>query len=172
MQSSTESRQPMRQPAEKSARRRRAILIAILALYALVGWLRLRESLLFWDYLLALDFRPRPLYLALSGGILGLLFSLAAIFYVFRVWFAPRFSRWLGFVFLAWFWTDRVWLSTREAFFNQLEIGVLIILFTLFWCLILIRKRDFFKKRKTGQEDHGEQTGTGSQILPARPEGS
>lgn len=149
---------------KKSGRARKNLLTALLSLYALMGWLRLVGTLRLWDYLEKFILWPRPLYLAVSGGLIGFLFSLAIILFLAQRKLAPRFSRVLALLFLIWFWVDRIWLSTRAAFFVQLEASLLITLTTLFWAFGLIKKKDFSNK-KVLQEADGQQTGTGSQIL-------
>jgi len=131
------------QQAVKRKRRRKFILIGILATYALMGWLRLRGALLYRDYFDSINLQPSPSYLAISGGVIGFLLSLAIILHVLKTRIGSRFSRWLAGIFLVWFWIDRIWLSTREAFYNQLEVSLLITAATLFWALILIRKKDW-----------------------------
>ena len=165
MRFSPEIRTTTKQASKKSTKKHRIFLIGIFTLYALIGWLRLHESLTYWHYLLELNFWPRPLYLTITGGLIGLFFSLADFMYLFKIRFAPQYSRYLSILFLVWFWVDRIWFSTREAFFNQLEVSVIITLVTLFWSFILIRKKDFYRKNNQ-QEENGKQTGTGSQILP------
>jgi hypothetical protein len=143
---------------------RRTILIGMLGFYALIGWLRLRGALTFQDYFTTLNIWPRPIYLAISGGMIGVTFTLAVFFLFFNWRYAYKYARWLAVVFLLWFWADRIWLSVREAFFNQLEVGLLITLVTLFWAFILIGRNDLHEKPKE-LEENGEQTGTGSEIL-------
>jgi hypothetical protein len=161
---------PMIQREESSSRSnkwwhwRRTILIGMLGIYALMGWLRLCGALTFQDYFTTLNIWPRPIYLAISGGMIGVTFSLAVFFLLFNRRYAYKYARWLAVVFLLWFWADRIWLSVREAFFNQLEIGLLITLVTLIWAFTLIRRNDLHEKPKELEED-GEQTGTGSQVL-------
>lgn len=174
--------------SRKRGRWRRFVLISLLGIYALMGWLRLHGALTYRDYFTALNIWPRPVYFAISGGMIGFTFTLAVITLFLKWCFAAIYTRWLAVAFLLWFWVDRIWLSVREAFFNQLEIGVLITLATLFWAFILIRRKDLQQKSNTRtddglippqsgdihpmlmhgakEEENGEQIGTGSQILP------
>lgn len=150
--------------SNKRGRWRRTILIALLGIYALMGLLRLRGALTFQDYFITLNIWPRPIYLAITGGMIGFAFTLAVFLLLFNWRYAYKYARWLAVVFLLWFWADRIWLSMREAFFNQLEIGLLITLVTFIWAFTLIRRNDLHEKPKELEED-GEQTGTGSQVL-------
>jgi len=129
-----------------------------------MGWLRLHGALTFQDYFTTLNIWPRPIYLAISGGMIGVSFTLAVLLILFNCRYANKYARWLAIVFLMWFWVDRIWLSVREAFYNQLEIGLLITLGTIFWAFILVRRKDLHQKPKE-TEKNGEQTGTGSQVL-------
>jgi hypothetical protein len=147
--------------ANKNGLWRRIILLCLLPVYAVIGWLRLFEALRYWDYLFELNIWPRPLYFAITGAALGAGFTLAWIFLLLKLRFNGFFNRILGGVFLLWFWTDRIWFSIREAFFNQLFIGLFITAITLIWIFLLIRKSDLPRKEPPIEP----QTGTGSQIL-------
>lgn len=150
----------------KRNRRRKILLIGFLAAYALMGWLRLRGALIYQDFFDSINLRPSPVYLAISGGAIGFLFSLAIILLVFKTQIGSRFSRWLADVFLIWFWVDRIWLSTREAFFNRLEISLLVTAATLFWAFVLIRKNDMVSKL-TSPTIHNESLPVLNSEIPA-----
>jgi len=143
---------------------RKRILIAMPAAYAFVGWLRLHGALTYREYFTTLNLWPRPIYLAITGGMIGITFSAVVLLWLFHWRYAALFTRWLAAAFLLWFWIDRIWLSVQEAFFHQLETGLLVTLATILWAFILIRRKDLNQKPKE-REKHGEQTGTGSQIL-------
>ena len=121
-------------------------MLCLLPIYALIGWLRLYESLNYRDYLIELNIWPRPLYFAVTGGLLGIGFTLAWVFLLLKFKASARYNRILGMIFLIWFWADRIWLSLREAFFDQLFVGFLISAVTLSWMFLLIHKTDFKKK--------------------------
>jgi hypothetical protein len=133
---------------KKSGAWRRIFLLCLLPVYALVGWLRLYESINYWGYLIELNIWPRPLYFAVTGGLLGLGFTLGWFFLLLKFQASARYNRTLGVIFLVWFWADRIWLSLREAFFNQLFIAFFITTLTLCWMFLLIRKTDFKQKVK------------------------
>ncbi len=130
---------------------RRIILLFLLPIYALIGWLRLHESLDYWNYLIELNIWPRPLYFAITGGLLGLGFTLAWIFLLLKFKTSARYNRILGFIFIFWFWADRIWLSLREAFFNQLFSAFFITAVTLGWMFLLINKTDFRQKVRSDE---------------------
>jgi hypothetical protein len=133
---------------KKSGAWRRFFLLCLLPIYALIGWLRLHESLNYWDYLIELNIWPRPLYFAVTGGFLGLGFTLAWVFLLLKLKTSALYNRFLGGIFLIWFWADRIWLSLREAFFNQLFTAFFITAVTLGWMFLLIHKADFKQKVK------------------------
>lgn len=112
----------------------------LLAFYALVGWLRLQQALFFWNYLLELGLRPHPVYLAVSGGLIGVGYSLALIFYVFRTKFTSQFIRVLGISLIIWIWIDRIWIGIQETFINLLPVTILITACTISIDILLISK--------------------------------
>jgi hypothetical protein len=130
----------------KIGRWRRIISLCLLPGYALIGWLRLAEALHNWDYLLDINIWPRPLYFAISGALIGAGFTAAWVILLLKLKFSGRFSRFLGSIFLVWFWVDRIWLSLRDAFFNQLFVAFLITSITLIWMFLLTQKTDFQRK--------------------------
>ncbi len=134
--------------SKKSGAWRRILLLCLLPIYALIGWLRLHEAINYWDYLIELNIWPRPLYFAVTGGLLGLGFTLGWILLLLKFKASARYNRTLGVIFLIWFWADRIWLSLREAFYNQLFIAFLITAITLGWMFLLIHKADFKQKVK------------------------
>lgn len=157
-----DNQQPEEKPhGSKWGKRRKALAAALLVIYAAMGWMRLNASLEYRNYLLELNLFPPPIYSAVTGGLIGLLFTLAFILLIFSVKAAPLLVRYLGILFLIWFWSDRIWFSTREAFFSQLFISLMITFATLVWSFILIQKKDFPRKQ-AAQEDNGQQAGTGS----------
>jgi hypothetical protein len=130
----------------KIGRWRRIISLCLLPGYALIGWLRLAEALHNWDYLLDLNIWPRPLYFAISGALIGAGFTAVWAILLLKLRFSVRFSRFHGGIFLVWFWVDRIWLSLRDAFFNQLFVAFLITAITLIWMFLLTQKTDFQRK--------------------------
>jgi membrane glycosyltransferase len=146
---------------KKSGGWRRIILLCLLPLYALIGWLRFHEALNYWGYLTELNVWPRPLYFAITGAVLGAGFTLGWVFLLLKLKASTIYNRLLGLVFLLWFWVDRIWLSLRAAFFNQLLVAFFITAITLGWLFLLIQKTDLPRKDKPNEP----QSGTGSQIL-------
>ena len=107
---------------KKRARRRYWISAFFLTLYALVGWLRLYQTLLYWYYFLELGLWPHPIYLAVSGGAIGIGYSLALIFHLARFKHTARYIRFLGILLIVWVWIDRIWIGMRDSFIFLLPI--------------------------------------------------
>ena len=132
----------------KRARRRYRISAFFLMLYALIGWLRLQQTLLYWFYFLKLGLWPHPLYLAVSGGLLGIGYSLALIFHLSLLKYTARYIRFLGILLIIWIWIDRIWIGMRDAFISLLPATILITGCTIGLDLFLIRKIEYKKKSK------------------------
>jgi len=131
---------------KKRARRRYWISAFFLFLYALVGWLRLQQALLFWYYFLELDLWPHPLYFAVSGGVIGAGYSLALIFHFVRFKYTAQIIRVLGILLIIWIWVDRIWIGIRDAFTSLLPITIIITGCTLGLDLLFIRRIEYIKK--------------------------
>jgi len=129
-----------KEPHPSQPRNWRYFLAAVvLIIYTLVGWLRLYNSLRFWNYLQGLGLRPSPLYLALSGGLMGTAFSTAFILCVLRKKSCGLFSRLICALFLLWLWLDGICLSDRETFLYELPVTILLTVATLVLMFFLIR---------------------------------
>jgi len=142
--------------SEKTAVRRRnvrrAATLFCLFWYALLGGLRFYETLKYQSYLVGLNVWPRPLYIQLSGLLIGLGFSLALFFVVFKLRCTPLYIRALGSLFLAWLWFDVIWLGTREAFNYNLPVTGLISAATLLVMFALVKPYDYFREGKDGNQ--------------------
>jgi len=133
---------------KKRARRRYWISAFFLIMYALVGWLRLQQTLLYWYYFLELGLWPHPLYLAVSGGLIGIGYSLALIFHLTRFKYTARSVRFLGILLIIWIWIDRIWIGMRDTFISLLSVTILITGCTIGLDLLLVRKIEYTKKNK------------------------
>jgi ABC-type Fe3+-siderophore transport system permease subunit len=92
-----------------------------------------------------------PMYILLSGVAIGLSFSLAIAFILFKTRFTSQYIHWLSGIFIAWLWFDHIWLGTREAFNNQVLVMAIISLATLLVTTLLVRKEDYEE-----ESDHGQ----------------
>jgi len=133
---------------KKRARRRYWISAFLLMLYALVGWLRLQQTLLYWYYFLELELWPHPLYLAVSGAVLGIGYSLALILHFTRFNYTAGYIRFLGILLIIWIWIDRIWIGIRDTFISLLPITIIITGCTIGLDLFLVRKIEYKKKNK------------------------
>lgn len=149
---------------KKRARRRYWISAFFLMMYALVGWLRLQQTFLYWYYFLELDLWPHPLYLAVSGGAIGIGYSLALIFHLARFKYTARYIRFLGVLLIIWIWIDRIWIGMRDSFISLLPITIIITGCTIGLDLLFVRKTEYIKKSK----QHAWKNRKGSKILYPR----
>jgi len=131
---------------KKRARRRYWISAFFLSLYALVGWMRLQQTLLYWYYFLELGLWPHPLYFAVSGGMIGSGYSLALIFHFTHFKYTARFIHLLGILLIIWIWVDRIWIGIRDTFNSLLPITIIVTGCTLGLDLLLVRKIEYMKK--------------------------
>ncbi|MCD6576931.1 MAG: hypothetical protein J7K66_02830 [Anaerolineaceae bacterium] len=130
---------------KKRARRRYWISAFLLMLYALVGWLRLQQTLLYWYYFLKLGLWPHPFYLAVSGGAIGFGYTLALVFHLVRFKYTAYYIHFLGILLVLWIWLDRIWIARRDSFISLLPITVIITCCTIGLDLLLIRKIKYKK---------------------------
>ena len=91
--------------------------LAAAAFIALACWLRLSEALRNFSYLRGIGLYPDPRYLAISGGMRGLLFTAAFVFILIRSTAAPLITRLICALYVGWLWSDRIWIGRREAFY-------------------------------------------------------
>lgn len=146
-----ESKQNQSEGRKQKARGRwrRITALSIAFLYALMGWVRLRESLRYFLYLQSIQLYPGPLYLAVSGGAAGAVFTAAFFLILFRSRIAPVYVRIISLVYIAWWWADRIWLGRPEAFERQVFLSTLVTLVTLLFAFILVRRKDIPEERMT-----------------------
>ncbi len=132
---------------------RRILAILCLAPYALLGWLRFSQGLAYREYLTELALWPGPQYIIFSGLAIGVSFSLLMLVLLLRARFVPLLARMLCMLFLGWLWADHIWLGTREAFYYQLVVNILISAATLLIAFVLVRGRDYQRFYSEGAND-------------------
>jgi hypothetical protein len=72
---------------------KRTFLLLILIGISIFGWLRFSGVIQIYDYLLQIGFSPHPIYFALSGSLIGILFLIAAIVTAMKLWWASKYVR-------------------------------------------------------------------------------
>ena len=128
----------------KRWRKRRWILSLVSAAFiALTGWLRCSGALRNFNYLREIRLFPGPSYIAISGGVRGILFTVVFVLLLVRARYALLFTRSSATAYLLWMWVDRIFLGTREAFHFYLASTLLISAFMLFFAFVLIQPRDY-----------------------------
>lgn len=129
MASSTNSR------FENSARRLvHGLALAFWLALALLGGLRLWQSLALKSWLAEIGVAPGPLYLAWTGAAQMLVSLLALALYFSRWRRAGLAIRLLAAVWVLAFWIDRIWIAVSPAArVNDVFVAV----FLAFWLLIL-----------------------------------
>ncbi len=120
---------------EKFARRLvHGLAIAFWLALALLGGLRLLQSLKLKTWLVEIGVNPGPLYLAITGAaqLLAALLALAVLFSHWRR--AGLVIRLLAALWMLAFWIDRIWIAVSPAArVNDVFVAV----FMAFWLLIL-----------------------------------
>jgi hypothetical protein len=136
-----------------SCRPRRSFELWVLALVllasALAGFLRLQAALYSWDVLIQIGMKPGPLYPALSGAAWGLVSLAAAVGLIFRLGWAPIFTRFGAAGMALAYWVDRLFLTrSLDAQINApfAAGATALLVFYAFGVLSLERQKQYFKK--------------------------
>jgi len=134
--------------ADNPRKTRRIYLLttAILVIPAAAGWMRFQQALRHWYYLIDLNVWPRPIYFAVSGGLIGIGYSLALIFHFLKLRFTEVYLRILGITLILWLWVDRIFVGIRESFRLLLPVTILITLFVISFDVFLFRKNSYLTK--------------------------
>ncbi len=82
---------------------------------SLSGWLRLEQSLTRWDDLSQAGLQSGPLYLAITGALVGLAGLVAGIALWRRSRWAPRLTLAVVVGWIIWLWVDRLWIARSPA---------------------------------------------------------
>jgi hypothetical protein len=110
---------------------RRALVLLILLSISLLGWLRMVEAIHLYSYLLDIGLSIHPIYLILSGGLIGLLFLVASIFIILRRNHSIVLARISALVWGGLYLFENLILSQSVNFFNLLITIILILLIFL-----------------------------------------
>ncbi len=110
------------------------LTIAFWSVLALLGGLRVWQSLALQDYLVEVGVQPGPLYLTLSGAAQTLVAGLALAAFLSRWRRGGLVMRLLAALWVLGFWIDRLWVASSPAVrVNDAFVAV----FLAAWLLIL-----------------------------------
>ena len=110
------------------------LTIAFWSVLALLGGLRVWQSLALQDYLVEVGVQPGPLYLTLSGAAQTLVAGLALAAFLSRWRRGGLAVRLLAALWVLGFWIDRIWVASSPAVrVNDAFVAV----FLAAWLLIL-----------------------------------
>lgn len=87
------------------------LLAFSLLILAMLGWMRVFESIVRWQEFIAIGMQPGPWYTAFSGLLTGGLALIASIGIWLRARWAPAFTRGFVLIWLAWLWFDRFFIA-------------------------------------------------------------
>ena len=118
----------------------RWITAGVLVVISMVGWMRFQQALRHWYYLIDLNLIPAPIYLAVSGGLIGIAFGVGLIFHLAGNPFTPVYLRLITATLVIWLWIDRIFVGVRNAFLLLLAGTIFISL-----CLIIFDQYLFSK---------------------------
>lgn len=114
------------------------VLVFLFFLASVLGWMRMRQALVYSSVLTRLEISVPPLYLAVSGAVFGIAMLAAGAW----LWLGLHGYRLLvGSVvglFCAWFWIDRLLLTRNPAAHtNNTFILVVTVFFLVFTVAVL-----------------------------------
>lgn len=111
----------MSMPADLLKVKKRPFLFKLLSLIllsmALFGWLRFGQSIYQWQYLLELQIKPAPLYILLSGLLIGTSMTIGLIAFWFHLSWAQRFVQISVAAVTTLWWLDYLLLTRNQAAF-------------------------------------------------------
>ena len=115
------------------------LLIIGFGLLSLGGWQRLAVSLSSWYWLTSAGVMPGPAYLAVSGGLWGLIGFLGLVWFMLRA----RAYRWVilaaALVYAATYWLDRLLISRADGLGANLVFAIAATLLGLLYTALVLR---------------------------------
>ena len=117
-----------------------------LIVIATIGWMRFQQALRHWYYLIDLAVWPPPIYFAVSGGMMGILFGLGLIFHLTQQTFTALYVRIISVLLIVWVWTDRIFL-TNQDYLKQLLAGTIFITACTLGFNLLFFKIGFYSQK-------------------------
>lgn len=112
----------------------------VMIFIATIGWMRFQQALRHWYYLINLGVWPPPLYQAVSGGLIGISFSLGLIFHILKRPFTISYLRVINALLFVWLWIDRIFIAIRDYFLLRLAGTISISVCLLCVDILLYRK--------------------------------
>ena len=107
------------------------LLSLLLFIFALMGWLRFSQSIYQWQYLVMYQVKPGPLYILISGLLIGISMSIGLIaFWLRKLWSKKFLQITIAIIFIGW-WLDYLILTRNPAAFTNLPfrlVGSLVVL--------------------------------------------
>lgn len=95
------------------------LLSLILLFMAAYGWLRFGQSIYQWQYLLEFGVQPAPLYILLSGLIIGIGLTIALVAYWFHFAWAQRYVQISAGAAALYWWLDYLLLTSNQTAFSN-----------------------------------------------------
>lgn len=95
------------------------LLSLILLLMALYGWLRFGQSIYQWKFLLDFGVNPSPLYILVSGLLIGVVLTTALIAFWFQLKWSTRFVQVSVVLAALYWWLDYLLLTQNQAAFSN-----------------------------------------------------
>jgi len=95
------------------------LIILSLALIAVMGWLRVYQSIYQWETLLRFGVRPGPWYSLISGAVIGVVGTIAVVSTWLRLAWSQKFVQFSIVILAASWWLDYLIFSRSSiAFYN------------------------------------------------------
>jgi len=152
-------------------KKRSPILLHILAvsfvaafLINITGIIQTVES---WNWLIAADFFPHPVYVVFKNAFLALANLAAAVLLWTRLSFAPVYSQVLAGLTCAWFWVDRLLLTRNPLPFKEHTFALFTSLLLLAFVLLSAWLLEPFMRGQMDAEDLDDDNGVQNEQIDA-----
>ncbi len=128
------------------------LLAAGLLLILLSGWLRLQQAIADWQTLVQIGLKPGPVYLAVSGALIGV----GGLGCLIGVWLRSKwgfgFTRGFVLVWQAWTWADRLWLAHSDTALSNwpFALGASIVILGYVFAALAEEERRLYESWRSG----------------------
>jgi hypothetical protein len=128
------------------------LFVITLLLWSLIGWLRLRETITFWNLLTHTITIPGPEYLALSGAAWGGAGLAGGV----GLWLRLNWARYTAFAaagFVLWYWVERLVTNRSNAGWSNMAFTIVLSVLWLAFAFVAIgqaERKGYFKKEGNG----------------------